>query len=331
MDITDHRSPRTSTPQHYLNTAVKRLHTAEAKREGEEIERRMTTLFRLFLLVVAVALVSSQLQHHVLNIDETTTILVLGLPLSGSLALHRFFECNGLESAHYCCGSDSKKTDFFCGVNVPTCGECLHDRWSESNTKKRNNKEKKCSRADKPSVWARFDVETADPYAYFLPQHYALSLLQADYPNAIWILNTVQGWEDHVLHWHSTTERLLNSFHSVLPPFDNQQKEVSQVLAPAQDMDEEVTRQALQTSIEDAYNRTRHNQRRQQLQEIYQIHTLHVMEQAQFYGKRLIRIHMNDPNAGKDLAQHFRGFRSDCWDFDLQAFQDDWKDLTLRL
>jgi hypothetical protein len=64
-------------------------------------------------------------------------------------------------------------TDFFCGANVPTYGECLHDQCINS-----KEQENKCSITDRLRVWARFDVETSDPYAFFLPRHYALSLLQ---------------------------------------------------------------------------------------------------------------------------------------------------------
>jgi hypothetical protein len=80
-------------------------------------------------------------------------------------------------------------------------------------------------------VYASFDVETAEPFSWFLPQHFALPLLlsqtqqshneqhnnnNVDMSNVIWILNqrgSADQWATNVLHWYSVTRRLLHTFN----------------------------------------------------------------------------------------------------------------------
>jgi len=68
----------------------------------------------------------------------------------------------------------------------------------------------------KYDICGQFDVETQDPYAWILPQHFALPLFHEAYPNATFVLNTrcdpSTSWAKSVLHWHSWTRRLFHAF-----------------------------------------------------------------------------------------------------------------------
>lgn len=253
---------------------------------------------------------------------DRTKIILVGLPRSGSLALYDFFNCHGWKSAHYCCGDeDTNRTHFPCPQT--TCGACVHD-----NMLHQRPAFDKCS--DKNTrVFSQFDVETAEPYAYFLPQHYTLPLLQQDYPDAVWILNTRDTparWADNVMHWHSVTQRFFGSFAS--SPKDNKPR-----LAPRpHGLSEVDTRLALDKSIERAYNETAHRERHLWMQQVYQKHTRHVLQQAELYQKKLVLVNVDDPQAGEQLARAF-GFpeKSECWRWNAAVLDDDWKYLTLQL
>ncbi|KAL3937217.1 MAG: hypothetical protein SGBAC_007625, partial [Bacillariaceae sp.] len=130
-------------------------------------------------------------------------IILMGLPRSGSLALHEYFQCQGMTSRHYCCSDVSEddastaanKTSFPC-PNQKTCGDCVLTNLKGADTKAFDS----CSGGSGGSdgklvqVWSAFDVETDQ--GWFLPQHFALGLLHQQYPNAIWILNTRSKPED---------------------------------------------------------------------------------------------------------------------------------------
>ena len=127
-------------------------------------------------------------------------IVLLGLPRAGAERMHVFFTCHGVQSLHYCCdGQDA----FPCA----TCGECLHAEWSHKNP----NAWPACAPPSSSlTVWSRFDVESTDPFGYFLPQHFALSLLLDD--ETLFICNHRSNWPYGISRWHSMTQRILASF-----------------------------------------------------------------------------------------------------------------------
>ena len=278
-----------------------------------------------------------------LQVSADSPILILGLPRSGSLALHEFFQCNGLHSAHYCCGGGTtQKTHFPCDddTDAPTCGSCVHDNLLHHRPPFSN-----CGSYE---VYSQFDVETSnDPiYAWFLPQHYCLPLLHESYPDAIWILNTRETpsrWSDSVLHWYSVTQRLLASFQ--LPYYyelhdnnnnNNNNKDSNEILlAPTHDLTEQQLRGALERSVQRTLNDTSaHERRRGLLEQVYRNHTARVRDFVRRYPSShhvLLEINVDDPNVGQVLAQAFAGFASDCWKWDAVALDDDWKDLSLKL
>lgn len=263
--------------------------------------------------------------------DKDRPILVLGLPRSGSLALHKFFECNGIKSVHYCCGGkhEEQKTKFSCGKDVQTCGQCVH-----SNMVKGRKSLEGCGPAG-TQVFSQIDAETSDPFSWFLPQVFSLSLFERDYPNAIWILNSRKSasiWATNVLHWHSVTTRLFQAFgleYDELIPASRVK------IAPEDDMANSETREALDESIARAHNTSAHQYRRSLLEELYFNHNHHIFEQSTLLRPKknnlLLTINVDDPRAGEFLASFFSGMKEECWSFDADALDNDWKDMGLPL
>lgn len=229
-----------------------------------------------------------------------TTILAMGLPRSGSDAIHSFFQCMGFSNAHhYCCNDDgsfnwneynnnndktknrrrrrrqqrqqqqqppskpttsnnnNKQTNgmhFPCPDHQIPCGTCVHANLMRHRPAFQGCADDDNSRGEKEdtatttairtttststTIFSSFDVETSEPFSWFLPQHSALPLLlqkksslsfssstttnhthpttTANEPEdrVVWILNerqTPTQWATNVLHWHSVTQRLLKS------------------------------------------------------------------------------------------------------------------------
>ena len=184
--------------------------------------------------------------------ENDAPILLMGLPKSGSEALHNYFSCNSIRSSHYCCNKNSNKPDtsesqnaedsrmkFPCGENQVTCGSCvLHNMQEELPP---------LEGCGGYQVWSQFDVETSDPFSWFLPQHHALPLLHEAYPKAAMILHRRQkaeDWADSILHWHSVTTRLFNSFQLEMIP--------EKKLAPIPD---KITYKSLMSDMQDSLDR----------------------------------------------------------------------------
>jgi hypothetical protein len=185
--------------------------------------------------------------------SNRTTILVMGLPRSGSMALYQYFTCRGVRAAHhYCCGSvgsssSLSRTQFPChsvhhdeervaGYNwqttqgkttytyyrpagrTPTCGECLH-----YNLLHGRSAFARCGEAvprlenemDQYRLFAQFDVETPD-LGWFLPQHFALPLLHNHHHNdTIWILN----YYANATRWAAGVQHWYSITHRLLGSF----------------------------------------------------------------------------------------------------------------
>jgi hypothetical protein len=248
-------------------------------------------------------------------------ILVMGMIRSGSDALHEFFACNGISSAHYCCRG-SRRARFPCESPSQTCGACVHANL--------NGTRPAFHRCGPYAVYSQWDVETSAPFAWFLPQHYALPLLHESYPTSVWILNSRESperWADSVLHWYSVTSRILHSFGE---SYHGNRDGASVGL------DREVTVEALtgelEASVERAMDASAHDRRRRVLIDIYLRHEAKVYDFASEHGHSLLVLDVDDPRAGETLRGFFKDvdLRADCWKFDGGALDDDWKDFGLH-
>jgi hypothetical protein len=256
-------------------------------------------------------------------------ILVMGLPRSGSMALHNFFQCNGLKSAHYCCGN-SPKSSFSCGTH-PTCGACVLENLQKSQPAFSN-----CG--NDYQVFAQFDVEASEPFEWFIPQHFALPLLHKDYPEAIWILNRRENanvWADSVLHWYSISLRLMNSFglnYHQYPPKESTTQDKFPLIGPQVDMTEQEVQDCLADAYDTAISKEDHSRRWTELTTIYDLHLQKIRKFVQDNpSHRLIEINVDDPSASDVLVKAFPGYKPNCWNFDAQDYDGDWKDFTLKV
>lgn len=295
----------------------------------------MTTIYpKLLIITLLVSLlclftltrprrVLSTITTTTTTVDETTTmILEVGLPRSGSSAIHDYFTCQQQRSSlHYCC--DHTKKQFPC-PQQKTIGQTIH-----TNALTGKPLFEGCGDESSSRVFTGIAVETSEPFGYFLPQHFALPLLyQQQQPpqdnKAVWILplrRDVETWATSVLHWHSETQRFLASFG--LQPKTR--------VAPANDQEAARITKGLQAAVERAYHPQTHARKRQQLQTIYETHTRKVREFSQKHSIRLIEINVDDPRAAERILKtEFPSIaRPNCWSFDPSTLDDDWKNLTL--
>ena len=287
-----------------------------------------------------------------LHIDPLINpIILLGLPKSGSEAIHNFLQClhPAWKSQHYCCDG-SNRTQFACPRQTSTCGHCIHDNWSHGRPALEH-----CGGGGDSDVhiYAQIDVETQEPFEWFLPQHFALPLLERDYPNAVWILNTrgddnngdgASRWARNILHWHSTTLRLFHTFD--LDYYNPTQSSLDETNVRSVLNDGGVTEQDLMIQLEQSYQRARdvseHERRHQELQSVYHQHSSRVRDFARNYHHRGLFLEINVDNVKEPpylkLARGL-GFRTaeyaikakECWKYDADALDNDWMDLTLKV
>lgn len=273
--------------------------------------------------------------------NQNAPVILLGLPRSGSLAIHEYLECQGWTSAHYCCGKQhatSKSTKFPCLDGAgPTCGDCVL-----KNLKGHRPAFSDCGSSTTTTViWSQYDVETAD--AWFLPQHFALGLLHQAYPNATWILNTrgsAREWAESMFHWHGMTRRFLTTFGGL--PMVEQPLHAMTIPPPA--ATDKVTPEELEVDMQlqlDArvYNQTEHLRKLVLLQRIYENHTATVYRWARHFPSHPF-VHINvDGDATNEksilstldrimvVGSRSRKGKSGCqWNF--QSPTQDWKDFS---
>jgi Sulfotransferase domain len=243
-------------------------------------------------------------------------IILLGLPRSGSLAIHNFFQCNNITSRHYCCRGEQRSA-FPC--DGATCAQCAINNW-----KKNQPAFYHCGNA---KVYAQFDAESTKPYSWFLPQSFALPLLYRDYPQAVWILNrraTAQQWATSVLHWYSISNRLFNAFglkyYTDIP---------ESLLAPVKPLEENDLKRDLEKSIARARDDQQHERRLIDLMTVYDQHTQNLKSFTEKHGITLIEIDVDDAEAGTVLSTHFDGLVAGCWRYDADELDNDWQNFTL--
>ncbi|CAB9510983.1 expressed unknown protein [Seminavis robusta] len=196
--------------------------------------------------------------------QETVPLLIMGLPRSGSESIHNYFTCNKIKSSHYCCDTEKSlagqpaRSQFPCRKDQVTCGSCVL-----KNMKSERPPFQGCGDY---YVWSQFDVETTEPYSWFLPQHKTLPLIHEAYPNAAFILNTRKDagtWADSVLHWNSESLDRANEVENL-------------------------------------------KKKRKLLMTVYDRHMKKIRKWAEDYGHPLMEINVDDPQTGNDLAEAFK-------------------------
>lgn len=281
-----------------------------------------TVLFRLLLGQTDSTKNSDNSFLSKISNKETMPILLMGLPRSGSEAIHNFFTCNNIRSSHYCCDATTTKNNnprvkFPCGKEQFTCGSCV--------LKNMQTERPPLEGCGDYQVWSQFDVETSDPFSWFLPQHYTLPLLHEAYPKAPIILNRrlkAEDWAESVLHWHSITTRLFESFHLEMI--------LQEDLPP---VPEEITYESLVQDMQISLNRVMShkewNRKRDLLVNIYEQHNDKVRRFARDYHHAFIEVIVDDPHLGLKLQKEFQLISADCWKFNATEYQDDWKNFSL--
>jgi len=264
---------------------------------------------------------------------NNSPILLLGMPKSGSEAIHHFLQCMrpDWQSQHYCCDG-SNKTHFGC-QNGQTCGKCVHDNWLHDRPAFLG-----CGKGKDVHVYAQFDVETQEPFEWFLPQHFCLPLLHRDYPEALWILNTrdTEKWATNVRHWYTTNVRIFNSFGINYQPSLPEEQIHTDLVDDA--VTQDVLYHELERSLDRARNTTLHQWRLHELQQIYEQHTVKVRDFARNYHRSnmLIEVNVDDTNtAPYALLVQRLGLdptkAKDCWTYDAKALDNDWQDFRLKV
>lgn len=256
-----------------------------------------------------------------LGSDHESKVLLLGLPRTGSNAIVHFFQCQGLDARHYCCDNDRAR--FPCREG--TIGEVIHTNSVEGNADLMD----RC--ASSARVVGGMEVEAQEPFAWFLPQHFALPLLHDAYPDAVWILNQrpdARTWASSARHWYSFTVRMLQSFGKAYYWDDPQVTE-----APLEDIeDANVVYRSLEESFRRAHNETDHERRRDELAEIYTQHLQTVSQAAEEYHHKLIKIIVDDQDGVLEALEQAFGLehRPECWTFDARKLDHDWQDFSLK-
>jgi len=262
------------------------------------------------------------------NASPERPFLLLGLPKSGSEAIHNYFTCNNVLSSHYCCDSDAgdlsndqdnvktPRMKFPCGDDQVTCGSCVL-----YNMQKEQPPLDGCGAY---KIWSQFDVETTEPFSWFLPQHHALPLLQEAYPGATIILNrrkNANDWAESILHWHSVTQRLFEGFNlEMIPPED------------VQSVPDEISYENLVTDMQASLNRamstTEWKRKRSLLAEVYEDHIVKVKQFAEDFRMPLLEVVVDDPRQGFIFEELFQ-LKPDCWKFNVSEYENEWKDFSL--
>lgn len=193
-------------------------------------------------------------------------------------------------------------------------------------------------------VYSSFDAETSD-FSWFLPQHYALPFINEEWwthhrqddgdhgsTDTVWILNTrdtPERWVTNVMHWYSTTERLLDAFHFYPPLQQNKRRSGMGVASLPQDWTYEYAKRGLADAIQKQIdNRSEWERKRTFLRQVYENHVQKVEQWASRYSQRIIRFNVDSPQAGRILADAFQ-LNAECWTFDGVALDNDWKNFSL--
>lgn len=205
---------------------------------------------------------------------------------------------------------------FPCGEHQMTCGSCVLENMQEERPPLEG-----CGGYQ---VWSQFDVETSDPFSWFLPQHHALPLLHDSYPNAAIILHRRQkaeDWAESILHWHSVTTRLFETFQLDMIRAKD--------LAPVPN---KITYKSLLSDMQDSLNRVMSEdewkRKHKLLVRVYNQHTLKVKQFADEYNHPFLEVIVDDDSLGTKLEEAFQ-LSASCWNFNATEYDNEWKNFTL--
>lgn len=197
-------------------------------------------------------------------------------------------------------------------------------------------------------AYAQIDVETSEPYSWFLPQgRQALEALAVPVANAddntspqttIWILTQRQNatlWATSVLHWHSVTQRLMRALDIHNNDYDNASLE----LPFAVTYDQVV--QSLQASLDRVHDTRAWQARLTAFEQAYAQHLTHVRKTAKKLGIPLVEVIVDGDaeqveaklqadlgQLGVNLSLSPNTNTRTCWDFDAATLDDDWQDFS---
>lgn len=278
--------------------------------------------------------------------DQPFVLLGVGLPYTGSLNLHRFWQCHNtfddsneqvlIDSYHYCCGNHTqnqvgKHTHFPCPQK--TCGQCIHQNmlqrqhepWRDCGVDRTKNGSPQNPTSKKPSIQAfnTLDVETDEAYSWFLPQHFALPLLLPSYksqsPKPIWILTqrvSATVWAQSIMHWYSRTRRLFRAFNLPYhhPHLNDEQAEQHSshrdesllTVGLSHSTNQHELYKELDIGIARAQNHTLYHERQRLLENVYHEHLQRVSDFCKFHQIPLISLVVDDPRAGEHLSNELR-------------------------
>jgi hypothetical protein len=261
-------------------------------------------------------------------------IFVMGLPRSGSEAIHKYMECLGLKSAHYCCRKDGRRatSTFPCPKDSFSCGDCILN-----NMKNNVNPLQNCGDYQ---IWSQFDIETSEPYSWFLPQHFTLPILHEAYPSATFLLPYRQDastWAKSVLHWYSMTRRIFHAFDldfypTPIPP---PPPETAKVTADGIVKD-------MQTAIDQRiFNSTELLRKEELLKQVYMNHAAKIRQWAHTYPTHtLVEFNIEqEEQATRILQSALLGLddtassrANKCkLQFNAKEYDNDWQDFSFSI
>jgi len=209
-----------------------------------------------------------------LKLPKSAPIIVLSLPKSGTKSLHRFFQCSGISSAHYCCSPGANdhppcypEGEIASKRKFHACGYCI-----KKNLDMGQPPFQECG--DGFDAFAHIGGEKSGG-ALYLPQVTAMDEMHKHYPRATFILSVLDtaSWVERVNKWFS----LSNFFKNTNLPEFNYPKGVLE------------------------------------LEEFYTNHTTRVRDFVRANPSHtLIEINIDDDNAGVILGKSL-GLNASCW------------------
>jgi hypothetical protein len=186
----------------------------------------------------ALARTTEQKQQPYPKLRLPTPVIVVGFPKSGTTSIHHFFTCAKAHAQHFCCCGD---TNDHAPCQVDTMAVCILKNMAQ-NRKMLHN-------CGEYQVYAQIDgerpilqpagaagssdfkgvllengtlelhnirqkVERQLLFRHFLPQHFSLEQLHADYPNATYILplRDARDWANSAFSWFQMRGRTINEY-----------------------------------------------------------------------------------------------------------------------
>jgi len=256
--------------------------------------------------------------HHHLFVIFTTTISLghhAGLTPFWFIGIAWILYLSWFSLVHYCAhpwqdpnnpaSNHNQTTGFLCGRDIPTVGQLVlvHDNLLYGHSSFHGiGQGQQAPVGDEKGhlvkmamgvydIYAQFDVKMLEPFAYFLPQHYALPFLYKAYVAAnttnamgcccpvVWILHTcdtTKWWADNVMHWHSIMQCMLQLCTSCSTVVGNH-------VTPWGDYKGKDMHQALMQLIDCQMGIAIHQKQWQQMVWFYQNHTEHIWHYYQLH------------------------------------------------